>query len=251
MGLSATFMISSKELSDPQLTIQLQPDGIRRLGSRSGWSFYRTRRAILPARLEREMSRLSNDIEGPVLAYSVHDDDWAFLIAAEGGQVSARALLNAPVAEGYLDIHHLRELIEATDRAGPDLAQWAKRAPRQAASKDIVHLLASPWDFAGTGAAEILDLLGLTFPTSEQETQRYEEATELEAPSLIDIEGDSFFTRHSVFVRGVGKDFLGIWNRERGGPPVARFPISEEGYVESSIKWRELENEVSKRPYSP
>jgi hypothetical protein len=43
------------------------------------------------------------------------------------------------------------------------------------------------------------------------------------------IEGRRVDLEQGPVVLGQGDDFTGIWNRSRGGAPIARFPFTQEG----------------------
>jgi hypothetical protein len=55
------------------------------------------------------------------------------------------------------------------------------------------------------------------------------------------------------FVLGYGPDFFGVWDREKQGPPVARFPRTDDGRQGAWLHFSTLENGPTqpKRKTSP
>ena len=58
-------------------------------------------------------------------------------------------------------------------------------------------------------------------------------------PEIIDA------NRHLVL--GASESFYGIWDKRGKGEPLARFPVTEEGFVQAESRFREL----SRRPWIP
>jgi len=187
---------------------------------------------------------------GAAVGAYVFDSDFGWLVAAIGGETIAQLVVNEAAAREY----------DFDAVSNPDaFARWTEVAPVPLSSGEIRDLLDQDWTFAEEGVAELLERAGLPAPyepterleiqadaliTSAQEPGRPSPGT-IDHVGAVGLGGyeaplgwmtDAFMLgservhwRDARFVPGVGTDFLGIWDRERPGEPIRRFPRTARG----------------------
>jgi hypothetical protein len=66
------------------------------------------------------------------------------------------------------------------------------------------------------------------------------------APSVAGPSDEALQYSHSGrrYLLGYGRDFFGIWDRQRPGPPIARFPRTDEGWRQAWLMF------AAEEPYS-
>ena len=210
-----------------------------------GWVFYSGRCKSIDA-LENLLETASADADDSALVAWIEDSDFAYVATANHGRVVARLLLNPRTADDYREGVEALSKIEGQfgpsspeDRAAESLAAWSSLAPRQVGAEAVIQILEKEWLFAEEGVGELLEALGLGQP-------EYRPPAGFEEVGYLWRSGKAWRGRRSIdiakqrYVRGKGRGFYGIWDRERPGPPIKRFRDTSEGREEVYREWAKL-----------
>jgi hypothetical protein len=142
-----------------------------------------------------------------------------------------RLVFNPRAASDYKEgIWALRAVVDA---ASPDwvkdqaerFAKWSNSAPRQVNPESVRELMSSRWDFAEEPVYRICDEIGLPLP-AVNDVEGFAGASALfdKPRNMGDRIVDWARTRYVV---GLGRDFVGIWDRSQPGPPIRRYRVQE------------------------
>lgn len=191
----------------------------------------------IPDDFDSVVERAARAGSGVALGVWVFDSDYAQVVGVAGGSVSAAVAVN----------HELAEAPMAHDPAA--FSAWSEHAPTPLTAADVEEILARDDVFAEETVDELFDRLGLPTPYDPREVP----ARPFERPppatsELIGAEGLGGYVeplawmhetghirpvdlpwRELRHVPGIGDGFLGIWDRESPGEPVATFPVSARG----------------------
>jgi hypothetical protein len=185
--------------------------------------------------------RVANAGDGVAVGACVHDSDYAQVVAVGGGRLARLA-----IGPGRGDEPHTH------DPEG--FAHWSWCTPRPLTDVEAEEISQRPDAFAGETADELFDQLGLPAPYDPLERQPpagdagagLDEAPEPTPDSVgatgfggylapLGFMGDTAdggrdtAWRELRHVPGLGRGFLGIWDRESPDEPVATFVVSRRG----------------------
>lgn len=194
----------------------------------TGWSAARTS-GVAVEDLSDMLLAVASD--RPALAYGVYDDSEVEILAAANAQIAAR--LNLP-------IHQAPGISRARELAA--FANWSAEAPRLI-KQDALDSLFRPSELADEQLAVLITALGFEISAEAYPTDFEWNAGETQPPSRLGLEecealyammefidGELRTTETAVLLPGRGAGFYGVWDRDAGGEPVARFEKSDEGY---------------------
>lgn len=80
----------------------------------------------------------------------------------------------------------------------------------------------------------LFERFGLPLPTQPQRWDRFEGAIRLGDRGEA-FRGGTLINQNTIrYLKGYGKDFIGIWDRDHPGPPIKTFPKTLEGEKRST-----------------
>jgi hypothetical protein len=204
-------------------------------GQARGWLFGAGRGNDPPEDLGALVAQASAEGGAAVGAF-VYDSDFGYIVGAEEGRATAHLVVKPALAREYD--------FDAT--SDPEsFAAWSQVAPRPVRAEDVQEILTEEWVFAEEGVDALFERVGLPAPYDPHERADPRTAATVQSVNAVHLGGyeaplgwmsDVFFIgdqqhqwRDSQFVPGVGRDFLGIWDRRRPGEPAHRFPRTSGG----------------------
>ncbi len=166
-------------------------------------------------------------------------------ITSEGSTVET--LLNADLASGSSEgvraqerTRHPHEGGEGwRERAAIALISWARDAPRRPDLPELMGILQKHWTPIDLGVDRLFQVFGLSWPLDPGSSgDQFEGAWKDPWDEGIEVIGGMpVDLAEERFVIGEGAEFWGIWDRHYPGPPVKRFPHSEDGKLLARFEW--------------
>lgn len=244
----------TRDLADGRVTLRAVVEGV------ADWGFFEIMPMQRLPRFEHLLDELEDHATRTLLGIHVEDSDYAY-VTGRGVDLRKWALLINPELAGDSEAadwavkHCIDEAGEEEWRrwAAERLSSWSRVAPQTVASAAVLDVVTQHWTPAEEGVEQILAAVGLPSPFAAA-LAPYEEAL------LISDRGTKVVGQHRIdvatapYVFGVGRGFVGIWARGRKGPPIARFPHTDEGLRAAQQEWLRLiapESPSSKRRFWP
>jgi hypothetical protein len=172
------------------------------------------------------MVELARSDDDAVVGLYVEDGDYACALAGLSGTESAVVVFNAMAASG--SSFGVAALTWMAESAGGDLeagfeanvrrfAEWSSVTPKGVSIAALTRLIRKQYRFAEDAVEALERSVGLRRPVV------FEEAVIIQDRGLYAGPEGQFDMARVRYDFGRGKDFLGIWDRQNPGPPIARF----------------------------
>lgn len=120
------------------------------------------------------------------------------------------------------------------------MAEWSRLTPGRISPEIAQALLTRHWDFAEDALVQLFEHLGLFLPEVRDETSQFEGARSLMNNGKMGVGDDQIDLENVRFVLGYAASFVGIWDRNKPGPPIEAFPLTEAGDLAAKRRWYEL-----------
>jgi len=195
---------------------------------------------------DQTLDRVSRALDAATLGGWVFDSSVGYVAAVLPSKgVAVRMVLNEQSAREYGQVPKAWRAA-----AAPRFVEWSEAAPKQAVSSEVLRLLRTDWVFVDEGVEELFEIVGLALPypptgdPPDYWFQKWPKATResvlgsvlggYEAPlywmsDAFWVAGRDLPWRSAQYVLGLGKDFVGVWDRHQPAGPVLRFRRSLRG----------------------